>query len=46
MVMGDRLPITKPRKIDCYACGGDGWLPSLPEGNSKCPYCIDGKISV
>jgi DnaJ-class molecular chaperone len=27
------------KKIDCTACGGDGWLPSLPEGESQCPYC-------
>lgn len=31
-------------KRDCYVCGGDGWLPSLPEGNSECPYCEDGKV--
>ncbi|HEY2638981.1 MAG TPA: hypothetical protein VGI66_03730 [Streptosporangiaceae bacterium] len=31
--------------IDCTACGGEGWLPSLPEGQSTCPYCTDGKIS-
>src|SRR5271154_1737944 len=31
--------------IDCPACGGAGWLPSLPEGKSACPYCKDGKIS-
>lgn len=24
---------------DCRVCGGDGWLPSLPEGESTCPYC-------
>jgi DnaJ-class molecular chaperone len=24
---------------DCKACGGAGWLPSLPEGKSACPYC-------
>jgi hypothetical protein len=23
----------------CRVCGGDGWLPSLPEGESTCPYC-------
>jgi hypothetical protein len=23
----------------CTACGGDGWLPSRPEGQSDCPYC-------
>jgi hypothetical protein len=34
----------KPEMIDCTACGGEGWLPSLPEGESKCPYCKDGKI--
>ena len=31
---------------DCHACGGDGWLPSKPEGKSDCPYCMgSGKIS-
>lgn len=29
----------------CTACGGDGWLPSLPEGSSDCPYCRDGQVS-
>jgi len=24
---------------DCPACGGTGWLPSRPEGDSECPYC-------
>jgi DnaJ-class molecular chaperone len=29
----------------CKACGGDGWLASLPEGQSECPYCRGtGKI--
>lgn len=23
----------------CHACGGDGWLPSRPEGESTCHYC-------
>jgi hypothetical protein len=23
----------------CTACGGDGWLPSRPPGQSTCPYC-------
>lgn len=23
----------------CKACGGEGWLPSRPEGQSDCPYC-------
>jgi len=23
----------------CHNCGGDGWLPSLPEGRSECPAC-------
>lgn len=23
----------------CKACGGEGWLPSLPEGESTCPAC-------
>lgn len=32
-------------KTDCTACGGAGWLPSRPEGDSACPYCIDGKIT-
>jgi hypothetical protein len=31
---------------DCTACGGDGWLPSLPEGKSECPCCVGGKIVV
>jgi DnaJ-class molecular chaperone len=32
-------------KIDCHACGGEGWLPSLPEGKSECPYCKgSGKV--
>ena len=26
-------------ELTCTACGGDGWLPSLPEGESDCPYC-------
>jgi DnaJ-class molecular chaperone len=26
-------------KSDCPVCGGDGWLPSLPEGKSTCPAC-------
>lgn len=32
----------RPQKLGapyCYACGGEGWLPSLPEGQSECPYC-------
>lgn len=24
---------------DCRVCGGEGWLPSLPEGKSMCPHC-------
>lgn len=25
--------------VDCRVCGGEGWLPSLPEGRSDCPAC-------
>lgn len=30
---------THPALTDCRVCGGDGWLPSLPEGESACPFC-------
>ena len=31
---------------DCHACGGDGWLPSRPTGESACPYCNgSGQVS-
>lgn len=34
-------------KHDCYVCGGEGWLPSKPEGNSECHYCNGtGKTTV
>jgi DnaJ-class molecular chaperone len=32
-----RRPVRAMR--DCTACGGEGWLPSRPEGQSECPYC-------
>lgn len=28
-----------PKTTYCKACGGEGWLPSLPEGHSECPAC-------
>lgn len=34
-----RIRLPKQNHVTCHACGGDGWLPSLPEGNSDCPYC-------
>jgi len=31
--------IRQATKRDCRVCGGEGWLRSLPEGQSECPAC-------
>lgn len=35
----EAMELSMDTATDCRACGGDGWLPSLPEGASDCPYC-------
>lgn len=42
--MGNLVTRRDPRtpiqhRHGCAACGGDGWLPSLPEGRSECGSC-------
>ena len=47
----DKETPVSARKIevtyDCPVCGGEGWLPSLPEGQSGCMAdgCKDGPAS-
>jgi DnaJ-class molecular chaperone len=35
-----RKLVRPKRGRDCRVCGGEGWLPSRPEGDSDCPYCF------
>lgn len=53
LLTGTSVPVTGgtpavEREVrDCYVCGGDGWLASLPEGQSTCAYCNGtGKVDV